>query len=189
MLARNELGHRLAVLIVLGNGRRAERLAASLSDAGDIVPILASELHADDAVDVMIVDEEAAAIAAPEGAPQVLLASGPVQSRDRFAAVLPAGTEPALIAAAARLAAAGYHIVAGVRAAQAGEQLFRIRFQKTLGNTEGLKKLRTLKLDVARIKTVERQRTLAAEKAAAPVRVNAAPAKSTRTARKKAKKD
>jgi large subunit ribosomal protein L29 len=75
------------------------------------------------------------------------------------------------------------------QAAQAGEQLFRIRFQKTLGNTEGLKKLRTLKLDVARIKTVERQRTLAAEKAATPVRVNVAPAKSTRTARKKAKKD
>ena len=39
-----------------------------------------------------------------------------------------------------------------VQAAQAGEQLFRIRFQKTLGNTEGLKKLRTLKLDVARIR-------------------------------------
>jgi len=75
------------------------------------------------------------------------------------------------------------------QAAQAGEQLFRIRFQKTLGNTEGLKKLKTLKLDIARIKTVERQRTLAAEKAAAPVRVIAAPAKSTRTARKKAKKD
>ena len=73
--------------------------------------------------------------------------------------------------------------------AQAGEQLFRIRFQKTLGNTEGLKKLRTLKLDVARIKTVERQRTLAAEKAANPVAANVAPAKSTRTARKKAKKD
>jgi large subunit ribosomal protein L29 len=75
------------------------------------------------------------------------------------------------------------------QATQAGEQLFRIRFQKTLGNTEGLKKLKTLKLDIARIKTVARQRTLAAEKAAAPVRVNEAPAKSTRTARKKAKKD
>ena len=73
--------------------------------------------------------------------------------------------------------------------AAAGEQLFRIRFQKSLGNTEGLKKLRTLKLDIARIKTVARQRTLAAEKAANPVVANAAPAKSTRTARKKAKKD
>jgi len=50
--------------------------------------------------------------------------------------------------------------------AKAGEQLFRIRFQKSLGNNEGIKKLRTLKLDIARIKTVERQRTLAAEKAA-----------------------
>ena len=71
----------------------------------------------------------------------------------------------------------------------AGEQLFRIRFQKSLGNTEGLKKLRTLKLDVARIQTVARQRSLAAEKAANPVVANVAPAKSTRTARKKAKKD
>ena len=75
------------------------------------------------------------------------------------------------------------------QAAQAGEQLFRIRFQKTLGNTEGVKKIRGLKLDIARIKTAERQRTLAAEKAANPVVANVAPAKSTRTARKKAKKD
>jgi len=73
--------------------------------------------------------------------------------------------------------------------AKTAEQLFRIRFQKTLGNTEGLKKLRTLKLDIARIKTAQRQRELAAEKAANPAAVNAAPAKSTRTARKKAKKD
>ncbi|WP_213804874.1 50S ribosomal protein L29 [Granulicella sp. dw_53] len=72
--------------------------------------------------------------------------------------------------------------------AVAGEQLFRIRFQKSLGNTEGLKKLRTLKLDIARIQTVARQRTLAADKAANPVVANVAPAKSTRTARKKAKK-
>ena len=73
--------------------------------------------------------------------------------------------------------------------AKAGEQLFRIRFQKSLGNLEGVKKLRTLKLDIARIKTVERQRTLAAEKAANPVVANVAPPKSTRTSRKKAKKD
>ena len=73
--------------------------------------------------------------------------------------------------------------------AKAGEQLFRIRFQKSLGNVDGIKKLRTLKLDIARIKTVERQRTLEAEKATNPVVANAAPAKSTRTTRKKAKKD
>ena len=72
--------------------------------------------------------------------------------------------------------------------ASAAEQLFRIRFQKSLGNTEGLKKLRTLKLDVARIQTVTRERAIAAEKAASPVAVAVAPAASTRTARKKAKK-
>jgi large subunit ribosomal protein L29 len=73
--------------------------------------------------------------------------------------------------------------------AKAGEQLFRIRFQKSLGNNDGIKKLRTLKLDIARIQTVARERTLSAEQAANPVVKNAAPAKSTRTARKKAKKD
>lgn len=72
--------------------------------------------------------------------------------------------------------------------AQAGEQLFRIRFQKSLGNNEGVKKLRSLKLDIARIKTVARQRSLAAMQAETPAKVRTAPAASTRTARKKAKK-
>ena len=44
----------------------------------------------------------------------------------------------------------------------AAEQIFRIRFQKSLGNHEGLKKLRTLKLDIARAKTIARERELAA---------------------------
>jgi large subunit ribosomal protein L29 len=73
--------------------------------------------------------------------------------------------------------------------AKAGEQIFRIRFQKSLGNQEGIKKLRVLKTDVARIKTIARERTLSAEREANPVVKNVAPAKSTRTARKKAKKD
>jgi large subunit ribosomal protein L29 len=73
--------------------------------------------------------------------------------------------------------------------AKAGEQLFRLRFQQSLGNQEGIKKLRGLKLDIARIQTVARERTLAAERAANPVVKHAAPAPSTRTARKKAKKD
>jgi large subunit ribosomal protein L29 len=67
--------------------------------------------------------------------------------------------------------------------AKAAEQLFRIRFQQSLGNNEGLKKLRTLKLDIARIKTIARERELGIERTPA---VKAAPAKSTR---KKAKKD
>ena len=72
--------------------------------------------------------------------------------------------------------------------AKAAEQIFRIRFQKSLGNTEGIKKLRTLKLDIARIKTIARERELAAgsKGAAAKTVVAAAPVKSIR---KKAKKD
>jgi large subunit ribosomal protein L29 len=43
---------------------------------------------------------------------------------------------------------------------QASEQLFRLRFQLRLGQTEGVKKLRGLKKDVARIQTVAREREL-----------------------------
>ena len=68
----------------------------------------------------------------------------------------------------------------------AAEQLFRLRFQKSLGNQEGIKKLRGLKLDIARSKTIARERTIAAGKTANPVVKNAAPAKSTRTERKQA---
>ena len=73
--------------------------------------------------------------------------------------------------------------------AKSAEQLFRLRFQKSLGNNEGIKKLRVLKLDIARIKTIARERALSAEKIASPAAVATAPAASTRTARKKAKKD
>jgi len=45
------------------------------------------------------------------------------------------------------------------------EQMFRLRFQLATGQTEGLKKLRTLKKDVARIKTIRRQRELDGPKA------------------------
>lgn len=67
--------------------------------------------------------------------------------------------------------------------AQTGEQLFRIRFQQSLGNTEGVKKMRELKKDIARIKTVARQRQLGL--ATAPT-ASAAPAKKTRKAKKEA---
>jgi large subunit ribosomal protein L29 len=43
---------------------------------------------------------------------------------------------------------------------QASEQLFRLRFQLRLGQTEGVKKLRGLKKDIARIKTIARERDL-----------------------------
>ena len=67
---------------------------------------------------------------------------------------------------------------------QAAEQLFRLRFQKSLGNQEGVKRLRVLKLDIARSKTIARERVIAAATAANPVVKNVAPAASTRTERK-----
>jgi len=45
---------------------------------------------------------------------------------------------------------------------QTAEQLFRLRFQMKLGQNEGVKKLRELRKDIARIKTVARERALAA---------------------------
>ena len=47
-----------------------------------------------------------------------------------------------------------------VEEAKAAEQSFRLRFQLSLGQKEGVKKLRELKKDIARIKTVERERAL-----------------------------
>jgi large subunit ribosomal protein L29 len=72
---------------------------------------------------------------------------------------------------------------------KSAEQLFRLRFQKSLGNNEGVKKLRELKLDIARIQTIIRERALASEKTASPAVVQSAPAAITRTSRKKVKKD
>jgi large subunit ribosomal protein L29 len=68
------------------------------------------------------------------------------------------------------------------QAHQSAEQIFRLRFQMKMGQNEGLKKLRELKKDIARIKTVQRQRELGIE---APVSDTAAP---KRKAKKTAKK-
>ena len=48
---------------------------------------------------------------------------------------------------------------------RAAEQLFRIRFAKSLGKQDGIKNIRGLKLDIARLKTIARQRQLEAAKA------------------------
>ena len=45
------------------------------------------------------------------------------------------------------------------------DQLFRLKFQMRMGQTESLKKIRGLRKDIARVKTVARQREL--EKTAA----------------------
>src|SRR5580658_8744857 len=83
-----------------------------------------------------------------------------------------------------------------VQQRQAAEQLFRLRFQLRSGQQEGVKKLRELKKDVARFKTVARDRALHGtevgaapgakpKQAAAPA---AAPVKAKKTSSKKAAK-
>jgi large subunit ribosomal protein L29 len=42
------------------------------------------------------------------------------------------------------------------------EQLFRLRFQVSLGQNDGVKKLRELRKEIAQIKTVARERELGA---------------------------
>ena len=50
------------------------------------------------------------------------------------------------------------------RLAEMEEQYFRLKFQKGMGQLEGLKKLRTLRKDRARALTVLRERELAGAK-------------------------
>jgi large subunit ribosomal protein L29 len=68
---------------------------------------------------------------------------------------------------------------------QAAEQLFRLRFNAKLGQTEGIKKLRELKRDVARFKTIARQRELGLTETGATKA--AQPAAETKAAKKSAK--
>jgi large subunit ribosomal protein L29 len=49
--------------------------------------------------------------------------------------------------------------------AKAAEQLFRIRFAKSLGKQEGIGKIKSLKLDIAKFKTIAKERSLATAKA------------------------
>jgi len=44
------------------------------------------------------------------------------------------------------------------------DQLFRLKFQLNMGQTESLKKIRGLRRDIARVKTETRQRQLATAK-------------------------
>jgi large subunit ribosomal protein L29 len=56
------------------------------------------------------------------------------------------------------------------------EQLFKLKFQLKMGQTESVKKLRELRKEIARIKTVAREKELGV----GPVAVAEAPAKKTR---------
>jgi large subunit ribosomal protein L29 len=41
------------------------------------------------------------------------------------------------------------------------DQLFKLKFQLNMGQTESLKKMRGLRKDIARVKTIARERTIA----------------------------
>jgi len=82
-----------------------------------------------------------------------------------------------------------------VEARKTAEQLFRLRFQMKLGQTEGVKKLRELRRDIARIRTIERERQLglhltAVSRPEEPAEAAAKPArkKAAKPARRKAAK-
>jgi len=71
---------------------------------------------------------------------------------------------------------------------KAREQLFRLRFQMKMGQTEGVKKLRELKKDVSRIQTISRERVLQI-RGAAPLAESAAPARAAKSKARKSKKE
>ena len=50
------------------------------------------------------------------------------------------------------------------KAGEMDEQIFRIRFQMSMGQMDGLKKYRELRKDRARLNTIQRERELAAQK-------------------------
>jgi large subunit ribosomal protein L29 len=67
------------------------------------------------------------------------------------------------------------------------DQLFKMKFQLKMGQTESLKKIRELKKDIARVKTVLRQKQLAGGNGAAvKAAAVSAPAPAKKAAKKKA---
>ncbi len=68
------------------------------------------------------------------------------------------------------------------------DQLFKMKFQLKMGQTESLKKIRELKKDIARVKTVMRQKEIAGGNGAGAAKAAAAstPAPAKRAATKKA---
>jgi DNA-binding CsgD family transcriptional regulator len=99
------VSRRLVVLIALGDASRAERLAASLAASDDLLPVAAGR------ADVAIVNNRSGE-AVPASIPRVLLSGRAAGDRavGQVMAVLPLSVDDLLIAAAARLAAAGYRV-------------------------------------------------------------------------------
>lgn len=107
IMADGPASRRLVVLIALGDAGRAERLAASLAASDDLLPVAAGDGRAD----VAIVDDRSGG-AVPAAMPRVLLTgrAGGEQPAGEVFAIMQAGADDLLIAAAVRLAAAGYRV-------------------------------------------------------------------------------
>lgn len=123
MASHGLTGRRLTVLIALDNAVRAEHLSTALAATDDLLPIVAGKSDSGDRADVAVIDDNILKREALEGGrlegaatdpaiPQVLLSQRGRRQRpaDTVFAVLPAAADDLLIAAAARLAAAGYRI-------------------------------------------------------------------------------
>jgi DNA-binding CsgD family transcriptional regulator len=104
----------LVVLIALRDAVRAERLSASLAMADDLLPVVAGGGVADVAVIDDAVANSAAWVdrvrAGHTTPPQVRLSVRAIRPEGRVFAVLPLSADATLIAAAVRLAAAGYRV-------------------------------------------------------------------------------
>ncbi|RWC40007.1 helix-turn-helix transcriptional regulator [Mesorhizobium sp.] len=123
MASHGITGRRLTVLIALDDAVRAEHLSTALAATDDLLPIVAGKSDSGDRADVAVIDDNSLEREALEGGPlegaptdpaipQVLLSQRGRRQRpaDTVFAVLPAAADDLLIAAAARLAAAGYRI-------------------------------------------------------------------------------
>ena len=69
-----------------------------------------------------------------------------------------------------------------------GEQLFRLRFQVSLGQNDGVKKLRQLRKEIAKIKTVAKERELGIRGASKDTASAAAPEAPAAATKKGARK-
>lgn len=118
MASHGIMGRRLTVLIALDDAVRAEHLSTTLAATEDLLPLVTGSADSGDRADVAVVDDNYLERGGLEGGandpaiPQVLLSQRASRQRpvDTVFAVLPAAADDLLVAAAARLAAAGYRI-------------------------------------------------------------------------------
>ncbi|SJM31017.1 helix-turn-helix transcriptional regulator [Mesorhizobium delmotii] len=118
MASHGIMGRRLTVLIALDDAVRAEHLSTTLAATEDLLPLVAGSANSGDRAEVAVVDDNYLERGGLEGGandpaiPQVLLSQRASRQRpvDTVFAVLPAAADDLLVAAAARLAAAGYRI-------------------------------------------------------------------------------